>query len=305
MAKTTPSRTALKIARFMVLLDAMPHLRDVLPTGAAATVERILLSSQALPARQVEGMRSPATIRFAHLSERLLGQGQLVWFGLRKRWMAEQVEAAIAAGARQLLVLGAGFDPLAAMVAARHPEVLCLELDAPQTAEPKRTGILRAGLARANHQVITADLSRQSLAEALSRSPWNPELRSILVAEGLLMYLKPAEVKGFFNAARALTGTGSRIAFSSVGADEHGNPRLGVLDRPIRFALRLAGEPMHWGIRPADVPAFLGHLGFRALAQPTPDSLRERHLAPLGLPDEPLRPYEHLVLAEDVRVESA
>ena len=118
------------------------------------------------------------------------------------------------------------------------------------------------------------------------------------------MYLKPAEVQGFFNAALALTGTGSRIAFSSVGADPHGNPRLGVLDGPIRFALRLAGEPMHWGIRPADVPTFLGHLGFRSLEQPTPGSLRDRYLAPLGLPDEPLRPYEHLVLAGDGRVEN-
>jgi hypothetical protein len=34
------------------------------------------------------------------------------------------------------------------------------------------------------------------------------------------------------------------------------------------------------------------------LEQPTPDDLRERFLTRLGLADEPLTAYEHLVLAE-------
>ena len=39
-----PSRTALKIARFMILLDAVPRLRPILPDGAAAAIEAILLA---------------------------------------------------------------------------------------------------------------------------------------------------------------------------------------------------------------------------------------------------------------------
>lgn len=62
----------------------------------------------------------------------LTGRGQILWFGVRKRFIADAVDAAIADGASQLLVVGAGFDPLAALVARRHPHVTCVELDAPR-----------------------------------------------------------------------------------------------------------------------------------------------------------------------------
>lgn len=111
-------------------------------------------------------------------------------------------------------------------------------------------------------------------------------------------YLAPDDVRGFFLALRDATPPGSQIAFSSIGADDRGRPRLGVLDGPIRFALRLIGEPMRWGVRPEDVPAFLSSLGLRAREQPTTADLRARLLDPIGLHGEPLAPYEHLVLAE-------
>jgi O-methyltransferase involved in polyketide biosynthesis len=95
----------------------------VLPSDAAATAEAILRASGAVRARHLDMMRRPGTARFYRLAERWLGQGQLLWFAVRKRWSAEAVEQAIQDGARQLLVVGAGFDPLAVLVAQRHPEV--------------------------------------------------------------------------------------------------------------------------------------------------------------------------------------
>jgi hypothetical protein len=55
---------------------------------------------------------------------------------------------------------------------------------------------------------------------------------------------------------------------------------------------------MRWGIDPSGVPGFLADVGFRPLEQPSPESLRQRFLEPVGLADEPLSPYEHLVLSE-------
>ncbi len=95
----------------------------MLPSDAAATAEAILRASGAVRARHLDMMRRPGTARFYRLAERWLGQGQLLWFAVRKRWSAEAVEQAIQDGARQLLVVGAGFDPLAVLVAQRHPEV--------------------------------------------------------------------------------------------------------------------------------------------------------------------------------------
>jgi methyltransferase (TIGR00027 family) len=297
-----PSRTAKKIARFILLIDAVPRLVGVLPPGAAQTAERILRASGAFRTREIEMMRAAWTQRFYARAERWLGgRGQLLWFGLRKRFVADEVQAAIEAGATQLLVVGAGFDPLATSVAQRRPDVLCVEIDAPPTAEPKRTGIERSGLARPNLHVLAIDLSQRPLAEVLQAVPWQSDARSVVVAEGLLMYLRPADVEAFLRALAQTTGSGSRIVLTSVDADEHGRPHIGVLDGPIRFVLRLVGEAMHWGIRPPALPAFLERLGWHAIAQPDVPTLRTRILDPLGLHEEPIAAYEHLAVAERSR----
>jgi methyltransferase (TIGR00027 family) len=293
-----PSRTALKIARFMVLLGAQPRLADALPQGAASAVEAILLASGAIHPSHVTMMRRPGAWRMVRVVEALTGRGQLLWFGVRKRFVADAVLAAIAGGATQLLVVGAGFDPLAALVARRHPHVTCVEVDAPATAEPKRAGLGGADLLRSNLHVVAADLSHQSLADVLPPA-WRRDARTVVVAEGLLMYLDVAPVRQFFAAVRRLTGPGSRLAFTLADADERGDPRLLIpLDRIVRPLLRLAGEALRWGIQPTALPAFLTEQGYRLLDQPDTAELRRRYLAPLGLPDEPLQPADYLALAE-------
>lgn len=298
MSHERPSRTAKKIARFMILIDSVPRFAGLLPADAAATVEQILRSSGAARPREIDAMRKPWVRRFYEITESALGKGQLLWFGVRKRWISECVESAIADGATQLLVVGAGFDPLAAIVAHRHPQVTCVEIDAPNTANPKREGLRGSGAARPNLHVCAADLSKRSLAEVLAETPWRTDARSVVAAEGLLMYLDALAVSEFLAAVRACTAHGSRLALTSVDADDQGHPHIATLDWPVRMALRLAGEPMRWGIRPAALPAFVELAGYRVLDQPDLEALRQRFLAPLGLRDEPVSPYEHVALLE-------
>ena len=293
-----PSRTALKIARFMLLIDSTPRFAGLLPPGAAALVEQLLRRSGAVRPAAIDMMRAPWVHRMYSRIEGWTGRGQLLWFAMRKRWAADAVEQAITDGATQLLVVGAGFDPLAALVARRHPGVTCVEVDAPATAEPKRAGLQAAGATRDNLHVCAADLASRPLAQVLQATPWDPAARSVVVAEGLLMYLAPDAVAGFLRAVRDCTGPHSRLAFSSLDADDAGNPRFAVLDRTIRLALRLAGEPLLWGIRPAALPAFVAGHGYRVLAQAGAAEVRAAYLAPAGLPDEPVLPYEHLALIE-------
>ena len=197
---------------------------------------------------------------------------------------------------------GTDATTLAVSVARRHPDVTCVEVDAPATAEPKRAGIQGGGLACPNHTVLAADLAKKPLEVLLGAAGWRADVRSVVVAEGLLMYLAPAQVSTFFAQVRACTSPGSRLAFSSMDSDEEGRPRPlfagSLLGRAIRSSLRLVGEPLRWGIAPSAVGPFLTTAGYRVLDQPTPRMLRERFLTPHGLAEEPLAPYEHLVLAE-------
>ena len=63
--------------------------------------------------------------------EFMLARGAPQHFVLRKQAIARQVEASIAGGAKQLVVIGAGFDALALGSAKRHAGVTCFEIDMP------------------------------------------------------------------------------------------------------------------------------------------------------------------------------
>ncbi|HZH04154.1 MAG TPA: class I SAM-dependent methyltransferase [Myxococcaceae bacterium] len=286
----------------MILMDSVPRLAPLLPADSARTVEVILRESGVVPSRSIQMMRRPSAAWLYRTAEAFLGRGQLLWFGLRKRWFAELVEESIASGARQLLVLGSGFDPLALITARKHPAVLCVEIDASPTAGPKRYGIDRAGLAVPNHFVSASDLSLTPLEEVLSSTPWSAEVPSVVIAEGLLMYLRREHVIDLLGKIRRSCGRGSRFAFTALDVDDAGRPRLvfsgKLLGRVIRAAVRSVGEDMHWGTAPRALPAFLDAAGFRVLDQPDLPGLRRRLLAPIGLQEEPIAPYEHLCLAE-------
>jgi O-methyltransferase involved in polyketide biosynthesis len=114
------------------------------------------------------------------------------------------------------------------------------------------------------------------------------------------MYLPPADVARFFAEIRDSVAPGSRLAFSTMDLDDEGRPTVNVggrtFRRAIRGMLRLAGEPLLWGITPESVSGYLRARGFRVIEQASVDDLRARVLVPAGLPDEPLANYEHLVL---------
>jgi methyltransferase (TIGR00027 family) len=303
MARDRPSRTALKIARFMVLLDADPRLRSVLPPNTASMAEAILRASGALPAWQVDMMRA----RWAHGLyrgiEALTGRGQLLWFGLRKRWISERADVALSCGARQLLVFGGGFDPLATRIAASDEALLVVETDEAATAQAKRRGLEAAGFRLPNHQVLDAAVKERPLADVLDTTSWRHDVETVVVAEGLLMYLTPVEIESFFLDLNRCVPTGSTVLCTSVYARKDGSPRVdGALARPIRFALRLAGEPMHTGLEPRNAPAFFERHGASVREQPTTEDLQAEFLVPMGLRDERVTAYEHLIAAELVAV---
>ena len=74
-----------------------------------------------------------------------------------------------------------------------------------------------------------------------------------------------------------------------------------TLRAPVRQRQGRSGRPrarMRAPANPEELPAAEPALGHLAVEQPTMDALRARYLDPLGLHEEPLLPYEHLVLSE-------
>lgn len=292
-----PSLTAIKIGRAVVYLAHHPRYAAVLPEGAGAWTERVMGAAGLVRPWMVGLFEAPAWRGLLRWGEGWTVPGQMLAFGVRKAFMDAEVRDALAAGARQVVVIGAGFDVLCERLAERHPDVLFVEIDHPATQAVKARAL--AGIAPPNVRLVAADLAVEPLGGALARADgWDPRARSVGVAEGLLMYLDEGAVRGLFAAFRAATGPGSRLAFSWIARGADGRFDLGRTPGLVRRAVAVVGEPFRWGAVPEELPALLAEEGWRLLDEPWRTDLRARLLVPAGLGDEVVGGAERFSVAE-------
>lgn len=258
------SQTALKVALGLITLSVKDDWSQRLPPDLVEITERLLLASGS-PGYGPGLMRMSKQrwmIRVYQFQDRMM-PGQWEGFGHRKVFMNQQVEAAIEQGARQVLVLGAGFDTLCLRLAPKYPEVRFVEIDHPSTSVAKARGIEKVGQPE-NMIQIAADLGERSLPKVLSEDGhWDASQRSVIVAEGLFQYLTDEEVRGLLTDAAACTSPGSRIAFS------HAIPG----DRKLLSALvRLISEPWKSEVRSEDLPSYVDGTGWAMISDVDDDA---------------------------------
>jgi methyltransferase (TIGR00027 family) len=230
--------------------------------------------------------------------ERHTMAGASLHVALRKRFMDEETRYAITDGATQVLAVGAGFDTLCLRLAAEFPRVAFVELDHPGTLTRKRAVVEAMGDLRPNLHFVGVDLADSSLDESLTRREfWNREASSVVVAEGLLMYLKESAVSALLEGVRRSTAQGSRLLFTFMRADEKGRIYGGKLSFLTRISLALIGEPWRWGVGEGELDDFLESRGFELDKSPNRCNLRQRYLEPVGLGHLPLGDIERVAVA--------
>lgn len=255
------SLTAIKIARIVVAAGEDPVLAHLLPPGAAAANRRLLSRAGLLPAWMQQVLASPWYRRFSGLLEHMFVPAFSAHVVLRKRYFEDQVRRALKGGASRVAVLGAGFDTMALRLAPEFPQALFLEHDAPPTLERKARAL--AAEKPPNLSLVARDLSTAAVQAT--------EPADVIVAEGLLMYLKPEEVHSLLAAA----APGTRVVFSFMTGT-----RVSRLPGLAPLVLRLVGEPLRWICPPERLGTFLATAGLTLVDHPTPAELAERYGAP-------------------------
>jgi methyltransferase (TIGR00027 family) len=130
----------------------------------------------------------------------------------RTRFFDERVLAALSAGIRQVVILGAGYDDRA--LRFRSPGVRFFEVDHPATQQDKRRR-LRAMRARARGPVLaTADFRHDDVTAVLEASGHAAGQPTLFLCEGLLVYLDRAACVRLLRAARASAAEGSELVAS-------------------------------------------------------------------------------------------
>ena len=243
MRADRPSSTAALIAAATVLLDRDPRYRHLVPAGAAAICARCLIDFWPTAAKLPW---------LARAAERATIPGLMLHFMLRKRWIEEAVRGALARGCQRVVVLGAGYDTLAARLAPQFPAVRFIEIDHPATQAVKR-----AAIERPNLQFIAADLARTPLQQALPPGGG----ASVFVLEGLLMYLTPGEQDALFAALPA-----AEVVFTVMEAKADGRIAFHNATWLERALLALWKEPFKSAVSRDALPAVLGGWGLRLRA---------------------------------------
>jgi methyltransferase (TIGR00027 family) len=273
MTDSRPSATAYLVAKGLLFLSFDPQLGFLVPAPAAEATGWFVESK-----RLLRSMERPWFRALVRLLQSLSVPGILLHYALRKRYLEETVRNGLRDGFRQVVILGAGFDTLAWRLHREFPAAGFLEVDHPRTQREKKRVLNARGGCGANLHFLPVDFARQQLAVALSRSgAYDPALDTLFVAEGVLMYLNPAEIDAIFEAVTRHRGR-SRFAFTFMGPQGFVNasPLVGLW-------LRLRGEPFQWSIRPYCLPAYLSWRGLALRGLATTETLRCLYL-PKSLP---------------------
>jgi methyltransferase (TIGR00027 family) len=259
--KDKPSKTALKVAMSLITLAAKPGMDRILPQGIVDATERLLVASGAAGARTVRWSRSQRMVSVYEAFDWML-PGQFEAFAHRKAFCERQVREGIDAGATQVLVLGAGYDTMGWRLAPEFSGATFFEIDHPATARLKAQGIGAMGQ-RDNLCLIAENLGKRKLADVLkTNESWNHRAQTVIVAEGLVMYLHPEAVRDLFCQCAAISAAGSRIAFSYIPTGADGRPDAGRWTGLMLWLQNVAGEPWTWSIRPEELGPFLEKSGW-------------------------------------------
>lgn len=300
MRPNKASRSAVQVAQMLIFVGCDPRRSQVPPSGSV-DLTRQLLSAQRLWRPLYERLsRSRWYQRLIDWVVEPLGPGHLTYLALRKRFLDQETREAIQRGALQLLVVGGGFDTLALRIAREHRQVAVFEIDHPASQRVKVDAVKALGGAPENLDFLAVDLAVTQLSDVMRDCGWNEQTPSVVVVEGVLMYLEKHAVESLFEAVRRLAPTGSLLLFSWFEAAPDGRINLGRFPWLMKLSFHLAGEPLRWTPTEADLIQLLARHGLRFDADPARCNLRRRFLEPGGLDDLKVGTLERVGVAERI-----
>lgn len=204
-------------------------------------------------------VKRPWGLRLVLRCESLVLSGFMSHVMRRKAWF--ELKAREWAGLHPtgtLMVVGAGFDGLAWECSRKKLFGQVLEVDHPATQQLKRQ-VLRESEA----SFLPLDLSKHAVTELAAQIPQG--VPTLVVWEGVSMYLREREVQVFLRELSSMLMSGSEILFTYMEPDSEGKIQFHRGKGVINFVLKRMKEPFTWGLRPEQLASFLGQTGWKLI----------------------------------------
>ncbi|MEU1545812.1 class I SAM-dependent methyltransferase [Nocardia sp. NPDC005745] len=209
-----------------------------------------------------------------HLGDGAGDRPRRLFFAARARFAEDAVATAIAAGVRQVVILGAGLDTFA--YRNPLPDLRVFEVDHPATQAWKRERLTAAGIDLPETLTfVPVDFETHTLAEGLESTGFKRTDPAVFVWLGVVFYLTP-------NAAHAtleyIAGQAQpvEVVFDYLQPADSDEDRAHQQARADRLAG--VGEPVFSYFTPDDIAAQLRALGFTDLEDHSAPDLVTRYL---------------------------
>jgi methyltransferase (TIGR00027 family) len=207
-----------------------------------------------------------------------------LFFAARARFAEDTVAAAVAAGVRQVVVLGAGLDTFA--YRNPRPDLRVFEVDHPATQAWKRERLATTGIGRpATLTFVPVDFETQTLAAGLESAGFTRTDPAVFVWLGVVFYLTPnaahATLEYIAGQARPV-----EVVFDYLLPAATDEDRAHQRTRADRLAG--VGEPVFSYFAPDGIAAQLHALGFTGIEDHSALDLVAGYLrGSAGFEDEP------------------
>jgi len=178
----------------------------------------------------------------------------------RTRYAEDALQAAVARGVRQYVLIGAGFDSFCLRRPKFAEQVAIYEIDHPATQEFKVQRIRACDvLLPASVHFIAADLAKLSVAEALATSSFDSLQPAFFSWLGVSMYLTRAANLATLRSVANCSPPGSELAFTYMDAARLRSPTPAFLEIQTRVAAM--GEPFVAGFDPDSIAGEISQCG--------------------------------------------
>ncbi len=195
----------------------------------------------------------------------------------RDRYIDDVLIRFLEEGLEQLVILGAGYDsrPYRFDLSGW---VKTLEVDHPTTQIDKLKKVQAIfGKIPKHVSYVAIDFNIQMLEECLLATEYDPQLKTLFIWQGVLMYLTNEAVDATLRFVVNHSGPGSAIVFDYIyravlDGDQRQNEVINM--RRYRF---MTGEGLTFGIPEGEIEAFLNVRGFRQVEDVNVDHLKSTY----------------------------
>jgi methyltransferase (TIGR00027 family) len=201
---------------------------------------------------------------------------------VRTRAIDDYVRQGIGGGARQLVLLGAGFDSRGLRL-EEAKAIPVFEVDHPATQQEKEKRVQGCiGRLPVNIRYVSVDFERDNLEEKLIEAGFEPGFPAVVVWEGVISYLTESAVQGTFTLLARLLAPSSSLIFTYMHKGAVDGSKAFPGGRRWRTWVSFSGEPFIYGLDPDTLEDVLKPFGFLLQSDESTEEIAKGYCPPLG-----------------------